>query len=64
MMTEGTAAPRCSRCDHVLPSFGAICHACDVELHFEGALRTAPPLSTFTRQSDSAQQQQEDLRAS
>ena len=49
MTTESSTAPRCSECDHVLPRPGAICHVCDVELHFEGASRTAPPLFTHRR---------------
>jgi hypothetical protein len=36
---------RCPDCDNVLPAPGAICHVCDVEAHFEGALRTAPPIA-------------------
>jgi hypothetical protein len=62
MTTEGTA-PRCTQCDHVLPRPGAICHACDVDLHFEGVLRTAPPL--FIAGGDEpVQQQRSDLQAS
>lgn len=61
MTTEGPT-PRCADCDLVLRRPGAICHACDVETHFEGALRTAPPL--FTHQRERAQQQRSDLRAS
>lgn len=48
--TAPTPTPRCTDCDHVLPSTGAVCHVCDVETHFEGVLRTAPPM--FTRRDD------------
>lgn len=41
---DRTAEPRCTDCQCVLPAPGAICHACDVEAHFEGAVRTAPPM--------------------
>jgi len=44
MTRNDVIQPRCSACDHVLPSPGAICHVCDVEGHFEGAIRTAPPI--------------------
>jgi hypothetical protein len=49
MTSESSNAPRCSECEHVLPRPGAVCHVCDVELHFEGLLRTAPPLFTHRR---------------
>lgn len=44
MTTDELTEPRCAGCDHVLPRAGAICHVCDVDAHFEGALRTAPPI--------------------
>ncbi len=50
MTRERTKAPRCASCGHVLPTRGAICHACDVEAHFEGAIRTAPPIVTPPRE--------------
>ncbi len=46
---DRTEEPRCATCACVLPAPGAICHACDVESHFEGFLRTAPPLFTHQR---------------
>jgi hypothetical protein len=60
--TDRAAEPRCPDCQHVLPGPGAICHACDVERHFEGVLRTAPPL--FTHQRGEAPQQPRAPRAS
>lgn len=62
MTTESSYAPRCASCDHVLPRPGAICHVCDVEVHFEGAVRTAPPL--FTHQREQVLPQRSDRRAS
>jgi hypothetical protein len=62
MMSETSNAPRCAECDHVLPRPGAVCHVCDVELHFEGLLRTAPPL--FTHQRPTRRQQRSDRQAS
>lgn len=62
MTTEHAIAPRCIRCDHVLPRAGAICHVCDVDVHFEGALRTAPPL--FTRQQSGVLQPRSGRQAS
>ncbi len=47
MEFDRTEEPRCATCASVLPGPGAICHVCDVEAHFEGVQRTAPPL--FTR---------------
>ena len=44
MTIDEMTEPRCSNCEHVLPRAGAICHVCDVDAHFEGALRTAPPI--------------------
>ena len=52
MTDDAPTEPRCDRCTHVLPMTGAICHVCDVEQHFEGVPRTAPPL--FMRQRDEA----------
>jgi hypothetical protein len=46
VMTTDPTDARCAACDNVLPRAGAICHACDVERHFEGAPRTAPPIAT------------------
>lgn len=46
MFDDRTEEPRCATCACVLPGPGAICHACDVESHFEGVARTAPPLFT------------------
>ena len=48
--------PRCPRCEHVLPGPGAICHVCDVESHFEGLFRTAPPLFMRVRAEEPAPQ--------
>jgi len=64
-MTD-SATPRCADCHHVLPSTGAVCHVCDVETHFEGVLRTAPPMFSRRDALDAAatQQQPADLRVS
>lgn len=43
-MINAPAEPRCPGCDNVLVHVGAICVACDDTGHYEGALRTAPPL--------------------
>jgi hypothetical protein len=54
--------PRCSTCECVLLAPGAICHVCDVEAHFEGATRTAPPILTPLREQ--APQLRSDRQAS
>lgn len=59
---DRAAEPRCADCGCVLPAPGAICHACDVEAHFEGVLRTAPPIVTTARAA--ALPPQSDRRAS
>jgi hypothetical protein len=49
-----TTDPRCGTCEHVLPRAGAICHSCDVERHFEGFPRTAPPATAPLSRRDGA----------
>lgn len=62
MTFEIETEPRCPRCEHMLPGAGAICHVCDVESHFEGLFRTAPPL--FMRVRGEEPQSRSDLQAS
>ena len=49
MRIDETPEPRCTDCDVVLLRDGAICHACDVESHFEAPIRTSPPIDRPTR---------------
>ncbi|MCW2928548.1 MAG: hypothetical protein JWM86_2516 [Thermoleophilia bacterium] len=62
MTFEPETEPRCPRCEHVLPGAGAICHVCDVESHFEGLFRTAPPLFMNVRREEP--EPRSDLQAS
>lgn len=46
MTTDTHQDPRCEACDTTLVRAGATCPACDHDEHFEGAQRTAPPISS------------------
>lgn len=46
--------PRCVACDTTLMRAGATCPTCDHDEHFEGALRTAPPITSNRITSDPA----------
>lgn len=48
MTTDHRTDPRCSSCENVLVRPGATCHVCDHDMHFEGAVRTSPPLAMPT----------------
>ena len=62
MTTDPSSEPRCDHCLRILPTAGTICHVCDIDMHFEGVLRTAPPL--FTREHAPEQPQRSVHRAS
>lgn len=46
MTTDQTLEPRCTSCGAVVVRAGTSCSTCDAESHFEGALRTAPDVTS------------------
>lgn len=46
MITDQSFEPRCTTCGSVVLRAGTSCASCDTDTHFEGALRSAPNVTT------------------